>query len=179
MKQNPYMVAHLIEGEARIFIDRLQREVAGRFGTRNLFDRIMPHITVKAPFCPVDIHDVDITLRRLAVELQRVPYSIGGVDRFRRSVVFVDVLHDDTLKQYIDRVVDELVLLDGVDRGEFEHEKRLHVTITSKKLEHVFDDLWEYMTSKHIPEFELCFDHIALLRHSGSRWEVMQKYPLK
>lgn len=136
-----------------------------------------PHITVVAPFQPkknVDIEALFQMVKDFAKTQKSFNIPLRNFNRFDDRVIFVDVTLNDILENLWRQLNLQLAEAYKIkDRYETYHP---HITVAFKDLEKaVFPKAWEYF-SKIDFEREFEANHLALLRHNGKFWDIIEQF---
>lgn len=175
-----YFVAHLLTGDAKTYHERLTRELASRYRVFPLHERVVPHITIKAPFeCDeTGIKEVERVLRSFTHNENATPFSIQGFGRFGFRTTYLNVYRSPEAVSFVRRairVVNENV--PWISKAPLEGNK-LHASVarfmTRTQSRRVARHLAE-----EAPRFESVLDNIAILRKDNRAWVVDTVVPLR
>ncbi|OHA80069.1 MAG: hypothetical protein A2747_00385 [Candidatus Yonathbacteria bacterium RIFCSPHIGHO2_01_FULL_44_41] len=173
-----YFIAHLVKNPAAEYHRALVQYIAKRFDLKISAGYFPTHITLKAPFETQDITEAKDVLEKFTATHHALPFAVRGFGHFQNNVIFLDV----ELPQETSRAVKELQwALNSVPEiqwGEHEPLENLHITVAKKDIIKKFDNIWGYIEEKDIPQFDLLFDNIALLRFEDDVWIVDSVYAL-
>jgi 2'-5' RNA ligase len=166
-----YVIVADVRGKAREMNHVLRNEVYEKFGVKS--STLPAHFTIKAPFdYNGSIEDLKIKLRDFANVEKAEPYQIKDYNHFDRRVIYMDVIMSKEAKAVHDRLIDLLEsfpyiqcnIKDGKD-------KKFHITVAAKKIEPIYDQLWEYV-HRYPCDFDCRFDNISLYRWEETKWIV-------
>lgn len=171
-----YVIVSVVKGNAGIFNNNLRKEVFEKFGAKS--SKLPAHFTIKSPFEVDDINELEKTLDDFCNLHTSTEYKIKGYDCFDNRVIFMKVLMSDSGKTVHDELIDSLSKIpylsftkkDGKD-------KVFHVTINSKKIQKIFNQLWDYVSI--IPCDFICkFDNICIYKWENNTWALHKEYLL-
>lgn len=171
-----YVIASVVKGDAGNFNNNLRKEVFEKFKARS--SKLPAHFTIKAPFESDDIITLEKTLYEFCKCHSSEDYKIKGYDNFDDRVIFMKVLMSDEGKAIHDELIDDLSNIDYLDFSKEDgKDKVFHVTISSKKIRNIFNDLWDYVSS--IPcDFDCSFDNICIYKWVDNTWVLHKEYLL-
>lgn len=176
-----YLIAYLLNGEAKIKHESLTDKISGAFGVFRLNGHIPPHITLKKPFeidRADDVKKVEVVLENFCKSRRKSPLKVSGFDHFGNKVVFVDVFPTTATSNLITNLFVKLGDVPWLDFDEFELNPRLHSTVAYKNIQEKFDEIWGFVSSEQF-DFDVELDNIAILKKEGNKWVVHKQYFLK
>lgn len=169
-----YVIVSVVNGNAGNFNNNLRKEVFDKFRARS--SKLPAHLTIKAPFESGDISELQNTLSEFTKKHSKAPYKISGYDHFDDRVIFMKVLMSKEGKFLHDSLID---VLDKIAYINFEShdgkDKIFHVTVTSKKIQTIYNELWDYVNKIHC-EFECSFDNISIFKWENNTWVLHKEY---
>lgn len=178
-----HILVHLIQGEAKRAHEAITADLAEKFDSFPLHERIPPHLTLKRWFEPDQkmLATLDGVLSKFASDHEQSDYSLKGFGHFGADVIYVDVDPAPEVSQTVRELMQALRDVEGMTFDEFdEEEDDLHATVAMGALKPFdFDKLWEYLNSGEQPNFAMKFDNIALMRREEDKWEVVKIWKLK
>lgn len=172
-----YVIVSEVRGKARELNHMLRKEVYERFGARS--STLPAHFTIKAPFDYYDsIQELKTTLREFTTHELARPYQIKGYHHFERRVIYMDMFMSKEGKAVHDRFLDVLESFPSIQCNEKDgKDKIFHVTVSSKKIEPIYDQLWEFVN--HYPcDYPCLFDNISLYRWEDGTWVLDEVFEL-
>ncbi|MEG0856944.1 MAG: 2'-5' RNA ligase family protein [Terrisporobacter sp.] len=171
-----YVIVSVIKGEAGIFNNNLRLEVYEKFKAKS--SKLPAHFTIKAPFKCDDISETEKVLENFCKTHDKAAYKIQGYDHFDNRVIFMKVLMSIEGQKLHDEVIDDLSIIKYINFTKEDGKKKIfHVTISSKKIQKIYKDLWSYVT--YIPcEFHCLFDNIAIFKWKNNTWLLHKEYNL-
>jgi 2'-5' RNA ligase len=173
-----YVSVSTIKGEAGDFNNNLRKEVFKKFGAKS--SKLPAHFTIKAPFeHDEDISDLENILKEFSSNERKSPLEIRGFDHFGDRVVFMKVLMSKEGKEVHDKLIDTMGKLPYIDFDKKDgKDKVFHITVSSKRINHVFTDLWEYV-NKLSCNFQSEFNNIGIYKWENNTWILHKEYLLK
>lgn len=175
-----YMVAHMIEGEAKEYLENLSRVFAKFYKFRPSTANIDAHLTMKAPFdaLSTDLFDVERTLDRYTRVRSPLPYTLRGFSTFHDKVVYMNVEAPDDTKELFTGLKDEFKTIPWLEFKPHEDETTLHATICYPRTKEQCDEIITKLNERGGKTFECTIDKVALLKKGDRRWEVYKEYKL-
>ena len=172
-----YVIVCLIKGEALSFHEKLVGNICSEFKVKR--QRLPAHFTIKAPFDYDDISELEKTLENFSKTHKKAPYNIKGYNHFDNRAIYMEVNMSREGKILHDELFDELNKIDYINFGEKDgKDKIFHVTISSKKIQKIFHELWDYIN--HIPcDFDCEFDNISIFKWQDNTWKLHKEFNLK
>lgn len=172
-----YVIVSVVKGMAGNFNNNLRKEVFQKFSAKS--SKLPAHFTIKAPFDYDDISELEKTLENFSKTHKKAPYNIKGYNHFDNRAIYMEVNMSREGKILHDELFDELNKIDYINFGEKDgKDKIFHVTISSKKIQKIFHELWDYVN--HIPcDFDCEFDNISLFKWQDNTWKLHKEYILK
>ncbi len=172
-----YVIVSVVKGPAGNFNNNLRKEVFEKFGAKS--SKLPAHFTIKAPFEADDISDLDYLLKDFSNTHNAVSYKIKNYDHFDNRVVYMDVKMSKEGKILHDELIDELEKLPYINFQSHDHKNKVfHVTISSKKIQKIYYELWDYVNQ--IPcDFNCKFDNISVFKWDNNTWVLHSEYLLK
>lgn len=178
-----HILVHLIQGEAKSVHESITIDLAEKFDSFPLHERIPPHLTLKRWFEPDDamLATLDKTLSDFADAHTQSNYSLKGFGHFGADVIYVDVESTPETSQIVRELMSVLRSIEGMTFDEFDDEEDdLHATVAMGALKPFdFNMLWDYLKTGTQPDFAMKLDNIALMRRGEERWEAVNTWKLK
>ncbi len=177
MSQSIFFIAVLVKGKAGEIITGFKQHAAEHFGASRALNS-PPHLTLIPPFTwPEERLDVlKSELAHFVSEHAGPAIRLRNFNCFPPGVIFVDVESNTALDRFqeaLENCLSEKLQIQS-DRKYGFHP---HVTVAFKDLRaNIFPEAWQYYSKL---EFEHNFvaEDIALLRHNGQLWEVLESFP--
>ena len=109
---------------------------------------------------------------------KKASYNIKGYDHFDDRVIFMKVNMSKEGKILHDELIDELDKVSYINFDKHDGKNKIfHVTITSKKIQKIFYDIWDYVS--YIPcEFDCEFDNISVYKWENNTWVLHKEFLL-
>ena len=172
-----YVVVSVVKGEAGNFNNNLRKEVYEKFNAKS--SKLPAHFTIKSPFETDNIVQLENTLDKFSKENYSAPYKIKGYDHFDDRVIFVKVIMSKEGKILHDNLIDSMSSIDYINFDKLDGKNKIfHITISSKKIKNIFNDLLNYVS--YIPcDFNCNFDNICIYKWENNTWVLHKEYLLK
>ena len=172
-----YVVVSVVKGEAGNFNNNLRKEVYEKFNAKS--SKLPAHFTIKSPFETDNIVQLKNTLDKFSKENYSAPYKIKGYDHFDDRVIFVKVIMSKEGKILHDNLIDSMSSIDYINFDKLDGKNKIfHITISSKKIKNIFNDLLNYVS--YIPcDFNCNFDNICIYKWENNTWVLHKEYLLK
>lgn len=172
-----YVVVSVVKGEAGNFNNNLKKEVYEKFNAKS--SKLPAHFTIKSPFETDNIVQLKNTLDKFSKENYSAPYKIKGYDHFDDRVIFVKVIMSKEGKILHDNLIDSMSSIDYINFDKLDGKNKIfHITISSKKIKNIFNDLLNYVS--YIPcDFNCNFDNICIYKWENNTWVLHKEYLLK
>ncbi|WP_042273774.1 2'-5' RNA ligase family protein [[Clostridium] dakarense] len=172
-----YVIVSVVKDKAGDFNNNLRREVFNMFKAKS--SKLPAHFTIKSPFESNDINKLENILDSFSKNHLSKPYKIKGYDHFDNRVIFMKVLMSNDAKVLHNELIDELSKISyiGFDKKDGK-DKVFHITISSKKIQNIFNELWEYV-NKIDCDFDCHFDNICIYKWENNTWMLHKEYVLK
>ncbi len=171
-----YVIVSVVKGKAGNFNNNLRKEVFEKFGAKS--SKLPAHFTIKAPFECDNISQVDDIIGKFCKTHKKSSYSINGYDHFDNRVIFMKVNMSKEGQEVHNELIDDLSKIDYINFHEKDGKNKIfHVTISSKKIQKIYKDLWDYVN--HIPcKFECEFDNISVYKWETNTWILHKEFIL-
>lgn len=176
-----YIIAHLIEGEAKQRHEALTAELAERFNIFPLHERIPPHLTLKRWWHSEDvkIEDVYKVLDGFVATQSASSYKLSGFGSFRDDVIYVDVQPSADMNKSAQDLIKALHDVPNLTFDEYDNGSDFHATVALGALKTFeFQPIWDYLQTIEQPDFTMSFDNIATLKRGDDVWEVDRVWTL-
>lgn len=171
-----YVIVSVVKGEAGNFNNNLRKEVFNKLGAKS--SKLPAHFTIKSPFEADNIYELESILDDFSKAHNPKPYKIKGYDYFDNRVIFMKVLMSNEGKTLHDELIDELSKVNYLNFDEKDGKNKIfHVTISSKKIQKIFNDLWEYV-NKIDCNFNCNFDNVCIYNWEDNTWKLHKEYTL-
>ena len=172
-----YVVVSVVKGNAGKFNNNLRKEVYEKFNVKS--SKLPAHFTIKSPFESDDISELENLLDKFSKENSSAHYKINGYDHFDDRVIFMKVIMSKEGQILHDNLVDSISSIDYINFSKLDGKNKIfHVTISSKKIKNIFNDLWNYVNRIQC-DFDCKFDNICIYRWENNTWILHKEYELK
>ena len=168
-----YVIVSVVRGEAGNFNNKLRKEVYEIFKAKS--SKLPAHFTIKSPF-EEDIKLVEEVLDTFVKNNSKTNYILNGYDHFDDRVIFMKVNMSDEAKKLHDKLIDELSKINYINFTEKDGKNKIfHVTVSSKKIQKIYKDLWNYVNQ--YPFKSHCeFDNICIYKWVDNTWKLHKEY---
>lgn len=171
-----YVIVSVIKGKAGNFNNNLRKKVFEELGAKS--SKLPAHFTIKSPFETDDISELDVILNNFSKTHSSKPYQIKGYDSFDNRVIFMKILMSKEGQILHYELIDELSKISYIKFDKHDGKNKIfHVTISSKKIQKIFNELWDYVNK--IPcDFNCNFDNICIYKWVDNTWKLYKEYNL-
>lgn len=171
-----YVIVSIVDGEAGEFNNNLRKELYEDYGVKS--SKLPAHFTIKSPFECDDISELENTLDIFSKNNKSASYRICGYDHFDNRVIFMKILMSKEGQLVHDKLIDALSKFNYINFDIHDgKDKTFHVTISSKKIQKIYNDLWNYINK--IPcEFKCEFNNISVYKWIDNTWKLHNRYNL-
>lgn len=172
-----YVIVCVVKGEAGDFNNKLRKDIYEKFKAKS--SKLPAHFTIKAPFeYDGSIVDLEDNLESFCKKEKSQPFQMNAYDHFDNRVIYMNVNMSKGGKELHDRIIEEIdkspyinfTKTDGKD-------KVFHVTLSSKKLAPIYDEVWNYV-SQYKFDFKCSFDNITIYKWEDNTWKVHREFSL-
>lgn len=179
---NLYFIAVIPSRDLRNKVTELKRDIATRFHSARAL-KVMPHITLKAPFkLPLVAHNILLTWFS-NLELPEPSFTValqgfGAFNNKKNRVIFIKPVLNLSLALLQREIVNSLKTLEPAVVQPVDKNFTPHITIAYRDLTpENFEKAWKEYSHK---EFEAQFEinAVHLLQHNGTRWNIIMSKPL-
>lgn len=169
-----YVIVSVIKGEAGNFNNKLRKEVYEIFKAKS--SKLPAHFTIKSPFEEEDIKSLEEVLETFVKNNKKANYILNGYDHFDDRVIFMKVNMSDEAKKLHDKLIDELSKINYINFTEKDGKNKIfHVTVSSKKIQKIYKDLWNYVNQFPF-KFHREFDNICIYMWEDNTWKLHKEY---
>lgn len=169
-----YVIVSVVKGPAGTFNNNLRKEIFEKFNIKS--SKLPAHFTIKAPFECSDICKIDNLIENFCKHRKNTKYLIDGYDHFDDRVIFMKVNMSNDGKKIHDELIDELSKLDCIDFNKKDgKDKIFHVTVSSKKIKNVYNQLWNFIT-KSSCYYECSFNNICVYQWENNTWILHKEF---
>ncbi len=169
-----YVIVSIVKGEAGDFNNNLRKEVFQKFKAKS--SKLPAHFTIKSPFENENIYEVEEVLERFTQNNNKANYTLNGYDHFDDRVIFMKVDMSDEGKKLHDKLIDELSKVSYINFDKKDGKNKIfHVTISSKKIKKIYNELWCYVNQFNC-NFHCVFDNICIYKWEENTWKLHKEY---
>ena len=172
-----YVIVSVVKGDAGNFNNNLRKEVFEKFHAKS--SKLPAHFTIKAPFECDLIDEVDNVIESFCNNHNKAKYTLEDYGHFDNRVVYMKVHMSEEGKILHNNLIDELEKIDFINFQSYDGKNKVfHVTISSKKIKKIYDELWDYVNK--IPfKFNCFFDNICSYKWEDNTWKLHKEFNLK
>ena len=170
-----YLIAYLLKGDAAVFHRNLSDAIAKRRKLTPVTERIMPHLTLKAPFEAEDISPIEEILELFSQKESPQPFSLSGFETFDGRVVYMSVQAPKQTHMLIRRLQDQLRNVSWLTFHKYEFPITLHATLAYPKSPESAKEILRDLR-KEKASFDCMVDSISLLQKPEDKWERIHEY---
>lgn len=171
-----YVIVSVVKGEGGDFNNKLRKDVYEKFKAKS--SKLPAHFTIKSPFENESIDEVEKVLENFVKNNNKADYTLNGYNHFDNRVIFMDVNMSNEGKELHDRLIDELSKINYINFDKKDGKNKVfHVTISSKKIQKIYNELWDYV-NQFPCNFNCNFDNICIYKWEDNTWKLHKEYLL-
>lgn len=172
-----YVIVCVVKGEAGDFNNKLRKDIYEKFNAKS--SKLPAHFTIKAPFeYDGSIIDLENNLEAFCKREKSQQFEMNKYDHFDNRVIYMKVNMSKEGKELHDRLIDEINKSPYINFSKTDgKDKVFHVTISSKKLHHIYDEVWNYVNQYEF-DFKCSFDNIVIYKWENNTWKVYREFIL-
>ncbi len=172
-----YVIVCVLQNEAGAFNNQMRKDVWDKLKARS--SKLPAHFTIKAPFeYDEPITELEEVLETFCQRERAYPFKLEGYGHFGDRVVYMHVDMSKEAKEVHDRLIDELRQVPYIHFSkQDDKDKTFHVTVASKRIQPVYQEVWEYANSKPC-HFDCKFDDISIYKWEDNTWVLHKAYNL-
>ncbi|MBW4537895.1 MAG: 2'-5' RNA ligase family protein [Myxacorys chilensis ATA2-1-KO14] len=178
-KETLFFVALLPPPSIQEHVTEIKHYVAERYDSRHAL-KSPPHITLQPPFkwVPERIDELQHSLSSFAQSQPPISITLDGFSAFPPRVIYIHVARTQPLLTLHQAFIEHLEVTIGlVDPKEKSRPYAPHMTVAFRDLtKQNFKLAWNDFKEKSL-HFGFTASHLALLIHTGQRWEVHKEFP--
>lgn len=173
-----YVIVSVLKGEGGEFNNNLRRDVYRRFKAKS--SKLPAHFTIKAPFeYDGNIEELENIILNYCNANVKESFRLEGFSHFDNRVIFMDVKMTQDCRLLHDKLIDELSKISFINFSEKDgRNKKIHVTVASKKINEIFEVLWDYV-NKLTCSYNEEFDNVAIYKWHQDTWVLHKEYLFK
>lgn len=170
-----YVIVSVVKGEAGEFNDILRLDIYDKFKAK--LSKLPAHFTIKAPFeYDGDITQLENDLKSLCSKEKVKTYTMKKYNHFDNRVIYMDVNMSKEGKKIHDKIIDVLAKYPYIHFNKNDgKDKTFHVTLTSKKVPPIFEELWQYV-NRYPFEFKCTFDNVTIYKWVNNTWMLHKEF---
>lgn len=177
------IIVHLIRGEARSAHETITKELAEKFDSFPIHERIPPHLTLKRWFELTDERMTELykLLDSFVASQKQSEYTLGGFSNFGDGVIYLDVKPSSEMLMTAQSLLSKLHEIEELTFDEHDNEEMVfHATVAMRALRPFdFKKLWDYLHEKEYPVFQMKFNNIAFMKKESDVWETERVWELR
>ncbi len=172
-----YVIVCVVEGEAGRFNNRLRAELWEKMKVKS--SKLPAHFTIKAPFeYEGKLTELEQRLENFCQNEQAAPFKLEGYNHFDERVIYMEVHMSEGGKALHERLIEELEQIPYIEFNKQDgKDKIFHVTVSSKKLRPVYEEVWSYV-QQYPCEFDCSFNNISIYEWRDNTWQIYKVYHL-
>ncbi len=174
-----YFVAYLLSGSAKSYHERLTRQIFEKYKTARFFEKVPPHVTIKAPFEATDegILDVERVLRAFARTAEAPSFVLEGFGHFGFRTVYLNGEGKEATV-FVRRCIKLLrENIPWMSQSPLEGNK-LHASVARFLSRRKFERIWRALKGA-CPSVEVTLDNVAILKQTDGVWKVHALIPVR
>ena len=173
-----YVIVCVVKGEAGDFNNNLRKELFKNFKAKS--SKLPAHFTIKAPFeHDGDILDLEDVLEKFCREEKSASFNIKGYSNFDKRVIYMKVDMSKEGQNVHDKLIEKINKIPYINFRQREgKDKVFHVTLASKKLESIYNEVWDYV-NKYTCNFKCEFDNITIYNWDNNTWNIHREFKME
>ena len=178
-KQRIYFIAIVPPFDLRQEVEDIKRYFAETYQSRHAL-KSPAHITLHMPFRWPQRREPELLrfMSRFASGISPFQVSLKNFAAFPRRVIYIDVEKNEAMETLAARLTEQIRLELKIFKDTYKNQGfTAHVTVAHRDLKPAtFMEAWPEFSQR---EFKAGFtaDKIALLKHSGQKWEIQEEFP--
>lgn len=175
-----YFIAILTPNHVSNAITTIKQHFKKTYGIKKALNS-PPHITIYPPFRwrLSEVEVLNTFLRNFIKNYSPFPVHIKDYGAFQNRVIYLSITENYALQSLGNDLTmwmtDNFQLGSGADKNSMHP----HITVAFRDLTpEIFNSVWPKFKNK---SFEMSFvvNQLALLKHTGKRWEIVRFFPFK
>ena len=140
-----YVIVSIVKGPAGDFNNNLRKDILRKFNAKS--SKLPAHFTIKAPFeYDGSIIDLENNIEAFCKRERSQPFRLNNYNHFDNRVIYIDVDMSKEGKMLHDRLIEEIDKSSYINFTKTDgKDKVFHVTLYSKKLPPVYEEVWNYV----------------------------------
>lgn len=170
-----YVIVSIVKGEAGDFNNNMRTDLYKKFKAK--FSKLPAHFTIKAPFeYDKDISDLENAIENFCNSNKKTAYIMDKYNHFDERVIYMDVEMSYEGKKVHDELIDVLDKFSYIRFKENEGKnKTFHVTLASKKLTPIYNEVWTYANNYKF-SFKCLFDNVSIYKWEENTWKLYKEF---
>ena len=150
-----YVVVTVADGEAGVFNKKLSAEAFEKFKVKS--SKLPAHITLKAPF------ETEEPIEVLEEAIEK----------------YMNVIENKEMRDFHKGFVKAIKEVNYISFGSHEGENAIfHVTVSSKKVSFVFDEMWQWINQFNC-NYNVLLNNISIYKWQDNTWKLHKRFELK
>ena len=173
-----YVIATVVDGAAGEFNKKLSDEALEKFNVKS--SKLPAHITLKAPFeTEESIEILENQIEKYIKDKKAIPYEIKGFKHFDDRVIYMNVIENKEMRDFHKGFVKAIKEVNYISFGSHEGENAIfHVTVSSKKVSFVFDEMWQWI-NKFNCDYKILLNNICIYKWQDNTWKLHKIFEVK
>lgn len=172
------VVVTVADGEAGVFNKKLSAEAFEKFKVKS--SKLPAHITLKAPFEteePIEV--LEEAIEKYIKDKKAIPYEIKGFEHFDNRVIYMNAIENKEMRDFHKGFVKAIKEVNYISFGSHEGENAIfHVTVSSKKVSFVFDEMWQWINQFNC-NYNVLLNNISIYKWQDNTWKLHKRFELK
>ena len=170
-----YVIVRIVKGGAGEFNNNMRKELYENFKAKS--SKLPAHFTIKAPFeYDKDIDDLENAIESFCMRNKKTKYIMDKYNHFDKRVIYMEVKISYEGKKVHDELIDVLNKFSYIRFKENEGKNKIfHVTLVSKKLTLIYNDIWAYVNNYPF-RFECLFDNVSIYVWKDNTWKLYKEF---
>ena len=108
-----------------------------------------------------------------------IPYEIKGFEHFDNRVIYMNVIENKEMRDFNKGFVKAIKEVNYISFGSHEGENAIfHVTVSSKKVSFVFDEMWQWINQFNC-NYNVLLNNISIYKWQDNTWKLHKRFELK
>lgn len=170
-----YVIVSVVKGEGGVFNNNIRKDIYEKFKAKS--SKLPAHFTIKAPFeYDKDIVELEHNIETFCRSNKKTWYTMDKYDHFDDRVIYMNVNMSEEGQRVHDELIDVLGEFSYINFKENEGKNKIfHVTLSSKKLRSIYNEVWEYVNNFPF-SFKCYFDNICIYRWEDYTWKLHREF---
>lgn len=170
-----YVIVSVVKGEGGLFNNNMRKDIYEKFKVRS--SKLPAHFTIKAPFeYDKDISELEDNIENFCRRNKKTSYVMDKYNHFDDRVIYMNVNMSEEGQRVHDELIDVLDKFSYISFKENDGKNKIfHVTLSSKKLRSIYNDLWKYVNNYPF-SFNCYFDNVCIYRWEDYTWKLHREF---